>query len=322
MNEYGVDPLLGSSQWSIVIFASRESPMMLEQTLDAIRAAARPCPLIIEVLINGNPDLVESLKSPISGEKGLNIRLWSISKADKANAWSRYFQEIWSGEDLVFFIDGYVRVRPNALESLGSVVMEDKHALGGTGVPTIGRTAAAAASEMLSSGGFQGNLCCLKGMAISEIRRRKIALPLGLYRVDSFVASLLHLAFDPAGNAWDRRRVRVDGAASWDIEEKRWWRWKDISAKYRRSLRQARGLMENAAIKEHLLGRRAPPERLPEDVSVLLRSWSASHPATVRSMKWRHPLVWLALRKLQMAETLNVNDLRPQLVAVSACRKP
>lgn len=300
--------------WGVVVFAARETADSVLRTLDAIRAAAPQQNLVVDVLVNGNPELATSLKPLMQQTAGVTMRLWAIGIGDKSNAWSQYLHQIWSGEELVFFIDGYVRVWPDALRSLGAMVTADAQALGGTGVPTSGRSAWVHAKEMLRKGGFHGNLCCIKGSVISEMRRLKIELPIGLYRVDSLVAALLCFSLDPRADKWSYARIRVDGNASWDIDGKSWWNWRDIVGKYKRSLRQARGVAENAAIKEHLAVRRDHPATLPRHVSALLKSWRAANPHVVRGLAWRNPLLHRALQKAPETERCTAHDLRPTLM--------
>jgi hypothetical protein len=73
----------------------------------------------------------------------LTLRIWSIPLGDKANAWNQYIHHLWAGQELVFFIDGYVRLNSDAIELLGGAVQSDPQALGGSGVPTVGRSARA-----------------------------------------------------------------------------------------------------------------------------------------------------------------------------------
>jgi len=100
------------------------------------------------------------------------LKVWSIHYGDKANAWNQYFHTIWSGEQLAFFTDGYVRLRPDALRLLGNAVMSKESVLGGSGVPSVGRTAKKLTAHMISAGGFHGNFCCVKGCVIYEFKLR------------------------------------------------------------------------------------------------------------------------------------------------------
>jgi hypothetical protein len=302
------------SVWAVVVFASRESVEELVATMDSIHAKLPPKVGKIEIFINGNSGLAREFLVWLNQSSHTSVRLWSIDVGDKANAWNQYFHTVWSGEELVFFMDGYVRVNSNALDSLGSLVMNDAVALGGTGVPTVGRTAAASARIMLRDGGFHGNLCCMKGSAVSEMKARDLRLPSFMYRVDSLVGSLLHFAFDSRVNKWDVRRVLVDGNASWTTEPKHWWRWRDVVSKCKRSVRQARGLVENAAIKAHLVTRKDSVETLPRQAHELLRSWCADHPKALREMILRNPLVYLAMRDLPVAAPLELQHMQAKLL--------
>ncbi len=303
----------GADRWALVVFTARETPETLWATLQAAQAAIHGRNCVVDVLVNGNPGLVEQVQERLQGGPWRQLRLWSIAVGDKANAWDQYLHEIWSGEALVFFIDGYVRLQPDALGLLGPAVLHDAHALGGSGVPSVGRTAAALRAEMLRDGGFHGNLCCLKGSTIHRMRARRIRLPRGLYRADSLVGGLLCFNLDPAACAWDPARIRVHGQATWHVDEKHWWRLEEWRAKIKRSLRQARGRLENEAVKDHMARRRLAPEALPATSRALVLGWYAAAGARALAFTWRHPLSRLALHDLRSTAEHAPADLRPQL---------
>ena len=141
--------------WALVVFACRESLPQLRQTLDAARVSASAC-AVIHVLVNGNPVLAHALADeqtrgpahsdysngdpdrPSHMAQRPTVHIWSIPLADKANAWNQYIHQIWAGETLAFFIDGYVRLNPDAVGLLGSAVQANAQALGGTGCPPWG----------------------------------------------------------------------------------------------------------------------------------------------------------------------------------------
>ncbi|MEH3086149.1 MAG: hypothetical protein PGN26_06345 [Xylophilus ampelinus] len=281
---------------AIVVFASRESLPVLQRSIDAARAAAAPAGLYrIEVVVNGNPPLAQALAQAQPGVRSsgpaVPLRVWSIALGDKANAWSQYFHAIWQGEALAFFMDGYVRPNPDAAQLLGDAVLRDPVALGGSGVPTVGRTARALRSDMLQHGGFHGNFCCIKGEVIAQWRAEGFRLPVGLYRGDSLLGAVLRFGLRPQSEAWNPRRIHVHGDASWTTDAKRWWSPADLLGQLRRLRRQARGLLENEAVKHHFLKLREAPTALPPTADALIRGWAAACSQEARALQKRRPLV-------------------------------
>ncbi len=288
------------SDSALVIFISRERIGTCLRTIEAAFTSANgvssSCSL--DLLVNGNDQLASELAHEVHEVFGPNplipCRVWSVPLGDKANAWNTYIHKIWCGEGLVFFIDGYVRLRPNALHQLEVSLAENPATLAASGVPTVGRTASRLRNEMLKSGGFHGNLCSLRGSVIDEMRRRTIRIPIGMYRVDSLVGAFLCFGFNPAAYSWDTERIVVAGGASWDIDEKRWWVVSDVHAKIKQIMRQAKGRLENAAVKYFFTILKCQPEDLPQNSARLITAWARDDPQGWKQLIFWHPLAALA----------------------------
>lgn len=304
-----------SPTWAVVIFASRESLDMLTLTIKAAQIAAHGT-AGIDVVVNGNTSLavalVNQLNSPELVTAVTPIRVWAITTGDKANAWNQYLKHIWSGEDIAFFIDGYVRLNPDSLRLLGAAVATRADVLGGTGVPNISSTEDAMREPPES--GFHGNFCCLKKTAIEELRRRNICLPFGLYRVDSLMGALLSLGFDPADKAWKGSRIFVHPKASWQTDPKRWWQVSDIRAQIRRVFRQSRGVLENLAARDHLLVRKQPPEMMPATASELILDWVLRCPAQANKVLRHNPMAQRALADIKQSTGTVADNTPPMLM--------
>lgn len=288
--------------WALVIFACRETSLVLIDTLrSAIKAAEGTSH--IDLLVNGNPALAEDAGKylgSLSRDGGrVRVRLWSMPLADKGNAWNQYVHQIWSNESLSFFIDGYVRLNSDALSLLGNAVLDNNQVLGGTGVPSVGRTAKRLRDEMLNNGGFHGNLCCIKSDALRRLRDRGIRLPLGMYRVDSLMGAFLCFGLDPQHNDWEPRRIYVHPSASWKTDAKIWWRPDHLQSKFRQTLRQAQGVLENLAVKDHFVSRRLNPESLIDHSHGLVLDWAARRVDQVRELTWRRPLARFMLAQMK-----------------------
>jgi len=64
----------------------------------------------------------------------------------------------------------------------------------------------------------------------------------------------------------------------------------------RRRMRQARGLLENRAIRDHFLIRRRPTTELPTTAFELVAEWIARNPAEASRLFLRSPLAWFAYK--------------------------
>ena len=295
--------------WVIVIFASRETLATLLKTLHAATAAAQGL-ANIEVLVNGNLQLAADVVGHFrdaeaavgevvaSASAWPRVRIWSIPFGDKANAWNQYIHQIWVGEEIAFFVDGYVRLNADAVGLLGEAVKSDERALGGCGVPTTGRSAKALRHNLIVNTGFHGNFCCIKGQAMAQMRRSHISLPVGLYRTDALMGAFLCYAMNPATNVWEDHRILVHPTASWDVDLARWWRPRDLVAIFKRYGRQARGRLENKAIANHLAIRRLAPQALPGSATEMVLEWASRCPADLQSIISRDPLARWALRDI------------------------
>lgn len=289
-------------EWSLVVFASRESISVLQQTVRAVRLAGARLARI-EVLVNGNELLAGQMSTLASQSEvfppGPPIRVWSIRYGDKANAWNQYLHHVWNGESLAFFIDGYVKPGSGAVELLGEATLSDDRALAGSGTPSMGRSATAIREAMLREGGIHGNFCCFKRAAVETIRARGLKLPVGLYRTESMWGAMLCFSFDPLVHDWDPARILVHPTATWQTDEKHWWKLADMRAQVKRLGRQAKGDLEMAAMRDHFAVGKRQPEELPPTAEKMVRSWMVRSPATVARMLRFHPLRRQALTHMQ-----------------------
>jgi hypothetical protein len=302
-------------EWSVVIFAARETSSVLMSGIEhAVRASSRPC--AIDILINGNAQLATEMAQRFDWRAGggnfARCRLWSLAVADKANAWNKYLRFIWPGSKVAFFADGYVRVNSNAFELLSNALDADPGFLGASGVPTQGRTAKSLREHLLAEGGFHGNLCCMRGEVVESITKRDIRLPLGLYRTDSTMGAFLSLNLDPANNEWDSSRIFVHPEASWTLDEKKWWSVGDVLSQLKRVKRQAQGALENQAIRDHLHLKRRRPEDLPETVVALILDWITRNPEAYRKARQWNPLVDLVLSDIRIPRDWGAYTLVPE----------
>lgn len=298
------DEISPYSEWSIAIFAARETPEMLASSLEAALNACNANSVIIDIVVNGNSDLAHELSKQgssltTSAKKPLTLRIWDIRIADKAYAWNKYIHSIWPESKIAFFIDGYVRVASNSLSLISAGLDSNSNALAATGVATTGRSAALLRKELLTHGGLHGNLYALKGNIMCKLKEINFLLPIGLYRTDPTLGAALAYALDPSKNSWNlKQRILVQPKATWTAPELSPWRIKDLKTQWKRILRQAQGALETQAVREHLAVQKRSPESLPRTASELVKSWIDTYPNDARKLFLRNPLCLIAAKKL------------------------
>lgn len=289
--------------WAVAVFASRECASELLLTINAIVAASNQR-TVIDIMVNGNPTLAKEtarlLVDTNLSTAGLAIRVWSIALGDKAHAWNQYVHHVCPSAGLYFFVDGYVHLMRDALQLLDDGLEAHPSALGGTGVPTTGRTAAALRQQMLTEGGIHGNLFALKAPTMQVLRQKKFCLPLGIYRTDPTLGAALAFGLDPTQYEWDiKSRVFVHPQVTWTTIEKKWWRYAEIKSQFKRILRQGQGVLENKAVENFLAVQKRAPEQLPRTAAELVLGWVKQYPAEAAAAMWRAPLSRLALDKFR-----------------------
>lgn len=310
----------GERPWNVVVVLHRESVEQALQGLAAIRAASE-APLVVDLVVNGRHDLALALAKvlpdalPMASE--CTLRLWSIQVGDKANAWNEYVHRLWEGSGPAFFVDGYVRVRRDALARLAVRLARTPSALAAAAVPTQGRSAALLRAAMIRDGGLHGNLFALSERTLLGLRERAFRLPLGLYRVDATLGAALSFGLDPTTQQWQpQSRISVVSDASWDIAPSFWWRWGDLRATFKRRIRQAQGALENRAVRDRFAEQRQPIGSLPSSVFELVAEWRKGHTGEYRRLVLSRPTVAMAWRRLQSQreQPWRPAALEPQLV--------
>lgn len=289
--------------WAVAVFAAREGARELLLTINAIRVAAVEL-TVIDVMVNGNPELAAEVSSLLKAERSTVssavVRVWATTVGDKANAWNQYVHVAWPGARLSFFVDGYVRVKPDAFSLLRDGLTSSPSSLGGTGVPTVGRTAAKSRLDMLATGGLQGNLFALTEATMGQIRHSQFKLPLGLYRTDSTLGAALAYGLDPSRNSWDlKNRILVHPGVTWTTEKKKWWRFGDIKTQFKRAIRQAQGVLENRAVANFLTQQKRAPENLPHTASEMVEDWIRECPNEATTILRNNPIIRMALKRLR-----------------------
>ena len=220
----------------------------------------------IIVIVNGSTD--GSAKAAASALVGIDrhTMLVEMDVADKATAINHFLYS--SAGDLVFFVDGYVLVQPEAFDALAAAMRANKHANAASGVAVNGRTEAAF-TQAPTHGRMSGGLFCLRMSFVNRLTLAGIALPAGLYRGDGLLGSMACYNLDPVSKPWNAFLCLSVQGARYEIYSLSLWRPSHYRRAFRRKVRQMRGLLENAAIKSivHQRGFTA----LPRDCNAMIR---------------------------------------------------
>jgi hypothetical protein len=305
--------------WSAVILSSRDDAETLCSSIEAARAAASGERAIIDVMVNGNPRLAAQvtagLESGRSSRSGLAaVRVWSLRLRDKANAWNQYVHTVWPGAEIAFFIDGYARVWPDALARLSDRLRESRRALAAAAVPTAGRSADSLRARMIKEPQINGSLYALRGATLDALRQSGARMPLGLYRQDGLLGSALAFGLDPARHAWTPDRIAVVPEASWSRRVASPWNTRDLLGRFDRMTRQALGVFEARAIREHLVHRERSLADLPTTNAGFIASWMRRHRAEALRTLCLHPLSLTVLAELCRRRDWSLGRCPPVLV--------
>ncbi|MFC4929417.1 hypothetical protein ACFPAH_02110 [Massilia sp. GCM10023247] len=290
---------------------------MLMGTVHASITACAGRRATIDVLINGNRALAQDCSEMAAAITSSNctLRIWSIDAPDKAHTWNEYVHHIWDTEGITFFIDGYARPRSDAFNVIEQHLASKPNAMAASAVPTSGRSAKRMRETMLRrGGGIHGNLYALTATSMQGVKATGFRLPLGLYRTDPLLGAALTYRLDPSNNPWTRGSVVAVGDATWDVEGISEMSYKNAIAYFKRRLRQAQGILESQAFRDHMSIQRLPPRLLPATAQEMVNNWLASQPALARSLFLKHPLCLYAARQLRQSRDWSKTQIAPMLL--------
>ena len=266
--------------------------------------------LHVTVLLNGCTDNTGPLAQRALRETGLPGRIYTIAQGDKANAFNQFVHRLRPAASTYFFIDGYAAVAPDALERLDTALAGRAEAAAAAAVPSSGRSATSLRQKMVAEPGLHGSLFALRGSFVERITALGLRLPVGLYRGDGLVGSMVLHDLDAAGGGWKPSRLVVEPAATWHAPVLQPWRLRDLRRHFNRLVQQGRGRLQGQALRAVLYpgGFQALPEYADEHT---LR-WIDAAPASRRPWPWHDPFAALALAR--MRRTCPAADLTPRLV--------
>ncbi len=225
------------------------------------------------MFLNGCTDASRAVVENFAAGTRLPVAGYEIAFADKSNAWNQYIHALAPDAAAHIFIDGYAAIEPGSLAALAAGLDGAAHASAATGVPSTGRSAAAWTEMAHRCGALHGSLHALRGGFVERIRRAGLRLPIGLYRGDGLVASMVMHDLDPASER-DRARIAVVDAATWRGPG---YRLADLPRHLRRRVNQARGRLESAAI-QRIIYQGGGFAALPPFADLMLAEYLAARP--------------------------------------------
>ena len=238
---------------SVAVFARNEAAG-LQDCLRALDVALDGQDASLTVVLNGTTDDSAGAVRRFAGAARHPVRLFDIPFADKSNAWNQYVHALapsgGQGTALHVFVDAYATVTPGSIRALAAALAETPRALAAAALPSCGRSAPAQRSQMRRSPSLHGSLHALRGDFLDRVRAAGIRLPVGLYRGDGLIGSLVVHDLDAVANPWNIDRIVLAEAATWTVAPLSPFRPRDLQRLWNRRIQQARGGFEDAALRE------------------------------------------------------------------------
>ena len=286
--------------WSIAVFARNEAAS-LAPCLEAIYAALGGRCAAVTLVLNGCTDGSAALAVALAARAPVPVQVWQIGFADKANAWNQFIHALRPAARHYAFVDAYARVQPGALAALQAALQAAPEANAAAAVPSCGRSAAATRAAMLARPALHGSLHALRGSFVDRLAAAGQRLPVGLYRGDGLLGSLLMHDLNAAANPWNPARIAVADGASWVTSPLSPLRPADLKRYWNRRIQQARGRLEDAALRQAIY--RDGFAGLPRHADAMLLEWLATNPAPADHF------TRLALQRLRQPRTPGCTDL-------------
>jgi hypothetical protein len=283
--------------------------------LAAIAGAGRFMRLDVTVIANGTTDASIDRAAEALRDHHLPGRIYGIAHADKANAINHAFYALRQSARLHVFIDAYAIIAADSFKGFATMLSSHQEAVAATGVAGNGRTMQAATQETLLKGGrLHGQLHAFRPSFLDRLTQAGLRLPIGLYRGDGLLGSMACHDLDALHTPWESHRVKGTIEAVYQIPQLSPFRPRDIVRQFRRTVRQMRGRMENAAVTDIIY--KNGFEALPRSADEMIRAWlegGGTVPVTISE----RPFMALALRGLRRPAPPEA-DLAPVLLHQTA----
>jgi hypothetical protein len=291
--------------FDIAVFAVNEAAT-IGGCIQSIDRACAGRDAHIAVLLNGTTDhSVEILKALRLSHAAMSVYRFPV--ADKANAINHYLYELRRAARVHIGVDAYTRIGEGSFRAIAGAFDADPHALIASALPVSGRSATVVAANTMKGGMINGQCYGLRPDFVDRLVEAGYRLPLQLYRVDGLLGSMAAHDLDALNKPWDNARLIGVQGASFALTPLSIFKWRDIRRQYNREIRQARGRMENAAIKALIY--KGGYESLPDNANDMIKIWLRNHKPAPQSAKERY-FTGLALRELRTSSVISETSFK------------
>ncbi len=260
--------------WNVAIYCSNEEKR-LRGCLDTVITALAGRRALVTIILNGSRDRSLDIAREVASAQR-PVEIFQIEIADKSNAINQFIHALRSPARAYGAVDGYAHIAATSFRAMEERLEADPHAMAVTGVCTNGRTMKLLAERALTEGGILGGqLHAFRRDFLDRMVARGIRLPIGTYWGDGLLGSMAAHNLDAISQPWDNRRIAGVAEATFEIPVLSPFRVDDVRRQLRRKIRQMRGRIQNAAIKELIY--RMGYEGLPEHADQMVKSYLAVH---------------------------------------------
>jgi hypothetical protein len=299
-----------SIEWQVAVFCHNERGR-IAACLASIAAAIGQRRGSVTLLLNGSTDGSEA--AALAAAAALpDVQVFRIPYADKSNAINLFIHDLRAPAGLYIFVDGSVIIGRDAIAATEARLAACPGALAASGVAGNGRTEVRTNRAAVEAGGIlRGQFFALRPSFVERIAAAGIRLPIGLYRGDGLLGSMAAHDLD-ASTPWENSRLIGVAEAVFTIDALSPFRPSHLRRQFMRKIRQMRGRLENAAIREIIYARGYAA--LPAYADDMIASYLAAHPLPQVPLADR-PFMALALAQHRAAGRPASADLQPTKIA-------
>ncbi|HQT90244.1 MAG TPA: hypothetical protein PK677_17210 [Acidiphilium sp.] len=300
---------MATLDFDIAVFAVNEAAT-IGTCIQSIDRACAGRDAHISVLLNGTTDhSVEILKALRLSHAAMTI--YRFPMADKANAINYYLYELRRNARVHIGIDAYTTIGEGSFRAIADAFDADQHALIASALPVSGRSATVVAANTMKGGLINGQCYGLRPDFVDRLVEARYRLPLQLYRVDGLLGSMAAHDLDALNKPWDNARLIGVAGASFALTPLSIFKWRDIRRQYNREIRQARGRMENEAIK--CLIYTDGYGALPNNSNDMIKDWLKVNQPSIRSIREKY-FTKLAVSHLFLSQ--NIQMATPDIITI------
>ena len=301
--------------WQIAVFGQNEAAR-IGACLTSIARASTSLRVLVTLILNGCTDNSAELALKAAEASALPLEIYTIQHADKSNAINRFFYDLRKPARYYCCVDGYATISSGTLIAFANALEKNPQANAASGIALTGRSEPLSTPQTVNVGGvLKGQLYSPTGQFLDRMVRSGVRLPIGLYRGDGLLGSMAAHDLDAIGKPWDNSRVIGVKDATFEIKPLSPFSSRDLKRQFRRMIRQARGRLENAAIKQTIY--RSDYASLPEYADAMIADFLKNNPVGTKGIA-EGLFTSMALREHSRAVVAAPASLVPTLLGRSA----